>query len=133
MTKRIEKYAKKLSGTIRGQRYDAQKDQMVKLETIASADLEKIEVQIKNMAQGYPALHLPYYIIFGKEIYSKQKKFKGQTLLNELAILDDKWHRRGLDSDLLLEIKRFYVPSYPVPIVLHCFESSCFTEDCFIT
>lgn len=112
MTKRAEKYAKKISGDVRKQRYDAQKEQMVKLETIASADLEKIETQIKGMAQGYPALHLPYYIIFGKEIYKRQKKFKGQTLLNEIAILDDKWQRRGLDPILLENIKNFYVGPY---------------------
>ena len=129
MKSRIEKYAKKISGDNRKRLYDAQKDQMVKLETRASEDLVKIEIQIKNMAQGYPALHLPYYIIFGKEIYSKQKKFKGQTLLNELRILDDKWEMRGLDGTLLNTIKRFYVPTYPV--VLHCFEASCFEEECF--
>jgi len=132
MDKRIEKWISKLSGENRKRLYDAQKDVMVKLETAASMDFEKIENQIKNMVQGSPALYLPYYIIFGKEIYSKQKKFTGQTLLNELAILNDKWDRRGLDEDLLMKIKRFYVPAYPVPIVLHCFESSCFTEDCFI-
>ncbi|MBA7658703.1 hypothetical protein ES703_66662 [subsurface metagenome] len=132
MERRIEKYAKKLSGDNRKRLYDAQKDQMVKLETKASEDLVKIEIQIKNMALGYPALHLPYYIIFGKEIYSKQKKFKGQTLLNELRILDDKWEMRGLNSELLMKIKLFYVPSYYVPVVLHCFEASCFEEECFI-
>ena len=129
MPDRIEKFAKKISGEIRKQRYDAQKDRMVKLETKASADLVNIELQVKQMAQGYPALHLPYYIIFAKEIYKKQNKFKGQTLLNELRILDDKWHRRGLSASLLAEIKDFYVPIYPI----HCFESSCFTEECFIT
>lgn len=130
--KRIEKYKKKISGDIRKKLYDSQKEQMVRLETKASADLEKIEIQIKQMAQGYPALHLPYYIIFGKEIYKKQNKFKGQTLLNELEILDKKWEMRGLNSTLLKEIKNFYVPTYPVEVVLHCFEASCFTEDCFM-
>ena len=41
---------------------------MVRLETQASLDFEKLELQIKQIANGYPALHLPYYIIFGKEI-----------------------------------------------------------------
>jgi len=131
MKSRIEKYAKKISGENRKRLYDTQKDQMVRLETRASIDLAKIELQVKQMAQGYPALYLPYYIIFGKEIYKKQNKFKGQTLLNELRILDDKWDRRGLDTTLLNTIKRFYVPTYPPLIVLHCFEASCFTEECF--
>jgi len=132
MSSRIEKFKKKISGDNRKRLYDSQKEQMVRLETRASIDLAKIEIQIKQMAQGYPALHLPYYIIFAKEIYSKQKKFKSQTLLNELTILDNKWEMRGLDSALLLKIKNFYVPTYPVAVVLHCFEASCFTENCFI-
>ena len=112
MNERAKKWASKLSGTNRKRLYDVQKDRMVDLETAASADMEKIEIQIKSMAQGQPHLFLPYYMIFGKEIYSKQKKFKGQTLINELRILDEKWTRRGLDETLLNEIKRFYVPIY---------------------
>jgi len=131
MKSRIEKFKKKISGENRKRLYDAQKDQMVRLESKASEDLVNIELQIKEMAQGYPALHLPYYIIFGKEIYKKQNKFKSQTLINELVILDKKWEMRGLDAGLLTKIKTFYVPSYYVPIVLHCFEASCFTENCF--
>lgn len=114
MIKRLEKFRKKISGDNRKRIYDSQKDTMVRLETKASVDFEQIELQIKQMAQGYPALHLPYYIIFGKEIYKRQNKFQGQTLLNELAILDDKWTRRGLDEALLKTIKNFYVPTYPV-------------------
>lgn len=113
MGDRIEKYKTKLSGEIRKQRYDSQKKQMVELETAASADMEKIEVEIKSMVQDQPALYLPYYIIFAKEIYSKKKKFTGQTLINELKILDEKWNRRGLDWITLENIKNFYVPAYP--------------------
>jgi len=113
MGDRIEKYKTKLSGEIRKQRYDSQKKQMVELETAASADMEKIEVEIKSMVQDQPALYLPYYIIFAKEIYSKKKKFTGQTLINELKILDEKWNRRGLDWITLENIKNFYVPIYP--------------------
>lgn len=114
MIKRAEKYAKKISGDNRKRLYDAQKEQMVKLETRASIDLAKIEIQVKQIVQGQPALYLPYYIIFGKEIYSKQKRFKGQTLLNELTILNNKWEARGLDPILLEEIKNFYVPLYKI-------------------
>lgn len=112
MADRLEKFKEKISGEVRKQRYDAQKDEMVRLETRASIDMAKIELQVKQMADGYPALYLPYYIIFAKEIYSKQKKFKGQTLLNELTILDYKWEQRGLNPILLEEIKVFYVPIY---------------------
>ena len=113
MKDRIEKYKAKIDGNVRKQRYDSQKENMVELETQASADLEKIEIQIKSMVQDQPALYLPYYIIFAKEIYSKRKKFSGLTLVNELKILDEKWNRRGLDWITLENIKNFYVPAYP--------------------
>lgn len=111
--KRADKWKAKLSGDNRKRLYDVQKERMVRLETEATNDLVQIELQIKQMAQGQPILHLPYYIIFGKEIYSKRKKFKAQTLINELGILDDKWEARGLDATLLNQIKRFYVQDYP--------------------
>ena len=128
---RIEKYAKKISGDNRKRLYDAQKDQMVKLETAASRDFEKIELQVKQIINGVPTFYEHFYMAFAKEIYSKQKKLKGQTLLNELTILNNKWEMRGLDATLLMTIKNFYVPTYPVPVGLHCFEISCFTENCF--
>ena len=131
MSSRIEKWKKKLSGDNRKRLYDAQKPFMVQQEAEATKDLVKIEEQIKLLVQGEPIIHIPYYIIFGKEIYSKRRKFKSQTLIDELAILDKKWEARGLDAGLLTKIKTFYVQPYPVAIVLHCFESSCFTENCF--
>ena len=110
--KRISKFEKKISGDRRKLLYDSQRKNMIDLEIRAEMDMEKIEIQIKRMAQGYPALHLPYYIIFAKEIYAKKRKFTGRTLINELEILDDKWEKRGLDPALLEEIKTYYVPEY---------------------
>lgn len=114
MADRAEKYAKKLSGSVRKKLYDAQKERMVRLETAASIDFEKIELQVKSMINGVPTYLEHFYMAFAKEIYSKQRKFKGQTLLNELAILDEKWTRRGLHAGLLAKIKDFYVPTYLV-------------------
>lgn len=109
---RIEKWKAKLSGENRKRLYDAQKEMMVRLETKASRDFEKIELFVKNLVQGQPIIYLPYYMIFAKEIYKRQKKFTGQTLLNELIILDYKWEQRGLNGHLLDQIKAFYVEAY---------------------
>ncbi|MBA7543960.1 hypothetical protein ES705_36304 [subsurface metagenome] len=115
MSNRIEKFAKKISGDVRKKLYDAQKEQMVKLETAYFRDHEKIQNQVKQIIGGVSSILHHYYMDFAMEIYSKQKKFSGQTLLNELTILNNKWEMRGLDSDLLLKIKRIYVPAYPIP------------------
>jgi hypothetical protein len=106
--KRIEKFAAKISGDIRKQRYDSQKIKMVEQETLASAELEKIELDVKGIVDGEPALYLPYYIIFAKEVYSKMKKFEGPTLTMELIVLMNKWASRGLNFIFMREIARRY-------------------------
>lgn len=118
-TGRIEKWKKKLSGDTRKQAYDAQKVFMVKQEAEATKALVKIEQQIKLMVQGQPIVLIPYYIIFAKEIYSKQKKYKYQTLINEVQILQTKWIMRGLDGFLLDQIKEFYVEAYKLGKCFH--------------
>lgn len=105
---RTEKFAAKISGDIRKQRYDSQKKVMVELETLASADMEKIELDVKGIVDGEPALYLPYYIIFAKEVYSKMKKFEASTLNKELTVLMNKWASRGCNFIFLREIARRY-------------------------
>lgn len=112
MPRDIKKWAAKISGDNRKILYDAQKEQMVRLETKASRDFEKIEIYIKNLVQGQPIIYLPYYMIFAKEIYKKQRKSTSRTLLNEIIILQNKWSDRGLDPLLLEIIKEHYVPTY---------------------
>ena len=105
MGDRIEKFRKKLDGAIRGKLFDKQKDQMVANETQPTKDLVKIELQVKEICDGEPTILLPYYMIFGKEIYSKANKHKGEALYNEIMILEDKWEARGLTHYLLEIIK----------------------------
>jgi len=119
MGTRAENYEAKISGDARKTLYDNQKNLMVKQEAEATADLVKIETEIKQLIQGQPIIHIPYYIIFGKEIYKRQKKFKAQTLINEVEILQEKWRRRGLDPFILDMIKEFYVEAYKLGKYFH--------------
>jgi len=112
MLERLKKFARKISGDNRKRLYDAQKESMVLQEAEATEELVKREAQIKSLVQGEPILFLPYYIIFAKEIYSKQNKFKDVTLLNEVVILEQKWESRGLNPIVLEKIKNLYVQSY---------------------
>jgi len=109
MTNRLKKWAKKLSGDNRKRLYDAQKPQMIKLEAEATKELVKIENEVKKLVEGEPTFYLPYYIIFGKEIYKLRKKYIGLTLIIEAEILVQKWENRGLDIILLEKIKIFYL------------------------
>jgi len=110
---RIKKFKAKLDPERRGEIYDALKKEMVKKESRATIDLVEIEKWVKKMVDGRSILHIPYYYTFAKEIYKLQNKCQYQTLITELKILDHKWESRGLDQDLLIEIKRHFVPEYP--------------------
>ena len=112
MLERTEKWAKKLSGATRKQRIDAQKPQMVRLEKEATEHLVAIELAVKELARGEPLVHLPYYIIFGKELYRLSKKHKGFSWVEEAEILEDKWKARGLSNTILNSIKEFYMQMY---------------------
>jgi len=108
MENRIQKYKAKLSGDVRKQRFDSQRDQMIELETKASYELEKIEHEVKEIVNDQPALHLPYYIIFAKEVYSRMQRLESATLTHELTILMNKWASRGLNFIYMREIARRY-------------------------
>jgi len=113
MADRAEKWAAKLSGSNRKLIIDRQKKQMSKLEAEATQELVQIENQVKNLTQGKSLLHLPYYIIFAKEIYRLKQHHSDATLINEARILEAKWESRGLDGELLERIKRLYIEAYP--------------------
>jgi len=112
MLERAEKWAKKLSGSVRKQRIDAQKPQMVRLEKEATEHLVAIELAVKELARGEPLVHLPYYIIFGKELYRLSKTYSSEAWINEAEVLEEKWRARGLNMDVLQKIKEFYLQSY---------------------
>lgn len=112
MTERIDKWKAKLDSDNRKRLTDAQKPTMVKLEAQATIALVKIEVAIKLMTQGEPVLHLPYYIIFGKELYRISNTSSSLAWINEAEILEEKWRARGLNYLILEKIKEFYLQMY---------------------
>lgn len=113
MSERIEKYEKKLDAEVRGKLYDAQKDFMVEQERVYFQDAEKLERWVKRVVSGEPSMYHHFYIAFAEEVAKLAKKHKGQTLTTELEIIEGKWAIRGLNSDLLDEIKLHYVQAYP--------------------
>lgn len=112
MARGAEKWAAKLSGDARKKAIDAQKPQMVRLESIATSELVQIEKEIKQICQGESTIRLPYYIIFAKELYRIMQYHTAQTLVDEAEILEEKWRTRGLDYELLDAIKMFYIQAY---------------------
>ena len=111
---RVDKFIKKISGQSRKERIDRQKSVMISKETFHTPKLVKIEIEIKKIVNGEPVSLLPYYIIFGKEIYRRQNMMKFKTLVNEVQELEQKWLKRGLNPFLLNSIKLKYLGGFEV-------------------
>ena len=93
----------------------------------------RIETEVKTMlVKTAPLLQIINYIIFAKQIVSLRKKYKSETLFNEMEILQDFWAGRGLSTTLMNQIKQYYVPAY-VPFVCTTakFDVGKFDVDCF--
>ena len=112
MARGSEKWAAKLSGDNRKLLYDRQKNFMARLEAKATRKLVQIEYEVKQICQGVLITHLPYYIIFAKELYRLRYHHSTTTLITEAEILEEKWRARGLNYGLLDTIKAYYIPSY---------------------
>lgn len=115
-TRRSEKYKAKLVGDVSKRRTDAYKKTQAAHFVLTTDEQVRIEREMKTMlSASVGIISLPYYIIFAKEVVQKQKNYSGQTLYDELTILDDKWTSRGLTDNILLSIKQHYIPGYAVP------------------
>jgi len=120
MATRAERYEAKLSGSRRAELYEAQKRRMIEQEKAANDDFVKIELEVKRICNGVPMVHLPYYIIFAKEIYRLKRRCAAQTLINEVIIRERKWEARGLSVNRLEDIKEFYLQAYTRPVIFRC-------------
>jgi len=90
------------------------------LEHITSAivSLAAMEQQVKQTcaASGVPTIQYPFYLCFGREMWSKLKKdMSGESLAQEAAVLIAKWVGRGLTQPVLQAI-RSEVFNVPAPI-----------------
>lgn len=116
--RRTKKYKVKIDGTIsqlRLLRYGKEQKARFKSAVIKQAEIER---EVKSLIAGAaPAMFTHYYCNFGKKVVQLMGKHKGANLITELEILDDVWSTRGLDINLLNQIKVYYVPGYPVEVV----------------
>jgi hypothetical protein len=80
--------------------------------------LASMENQVKQTcdASGVPTIQYPFYLNFGREMWSKlQKEMSGESLAQEAAVLIAKWVARGLSQPVLQAI-RSEVFNVPAPI-----------------
>ena len=118
---RIEKMSAKLVGNDIKNKIDAHRIDQIKNYTASVDELVMIENFVREIA-GVRILrvHLPYYIIFAKELYRRKKLYSGLQFYNEMILLEDKWVGRGLDFKVLDDIKRLFWASYPQVEIFKC-------------
>ncbi len=83
-------------------------------------DIVQMEAQVRQVlnAAGVPFIAYPYYLCFGREIWSKIRKgMEGDSLALEAATLIAKWVARGLTQAVLADIRTdvFNVSAPPAP------------------
>ena len=70
--------------------------------------IDQMETQVKQVCdlQGVATIHYPYYLGFGREVWSLQQKgISGESLAVECAVLAAKWVARGLNLAALEAIR----------------------------
>ena len=109
---RTNKYTTKLDGSVQKNRFDAQRDNMIKKQSTSIKELVEIEVKVKAICHDVSVIELPYFIIFGKECLKLSKIHIADTLEDELLIVGQKWISRGLNDDTLAKIARLVYPDF---------------------
>lgn len=94
---RIDKYSKKINGSIIGKRYDDTKKIAVDLQTKYFAKAAELEVKVKSIVSNQPVILHHFYIAYAEEIVKK-------TQDNERTIVYNKWLARGLSGAMMEEI-----------------------------
>jgi len=70
--------------------------------------LTAMELQVKQVCDGsgVPTIQYPFYLCFGREIWSlTRKETSGESLAKEAATLVAKWVARGLTQSVLQAIR----------------------------
>ena len=101
--RRIAKYKAKMDGDVLKNRYDATKDISVTSEENYAPCAQVLEETIKTDIDGTPAILLPYYIIFGKQVQKALENHEAITAQMEIDTFHDIWEMRGL-VDATLDI-----------------------------
>jgi hypothetical protein len=117
-TKRIEKWDAKFDTTRIKATLDAMRPKMLEHASSSFTSLALMETQVKQTcdAAGVSTIQYPFYLCFGREMWSKlQKEMSGESLAQAAAVLIAKWVGRGLTQSVLQAI-RSEVFNVPAPV-----------------
>jgi hypothetical protein len=87
---------------------DAKRPKMLEHVDAVFTSIALMETQVKQTldASGVPFIMYPFYLNFGREMWSKcRKEMSGESLAQEAAVLIAKWTARGLTAPVLQAIR----------------------------
>ena len=106
--KRLENWDQKYNLTRISAILTEKRPKMLEHATSVIVSLASMEQQVKQTcdASGVPTIQYPFYLCFGREIWSRiNKEMSGESLAQEAAVLIAKWVARGLTQAVLQAIR----------------------------
>ena len=108
VTKRIDNWDTKFDTERIKAILDAKRPSMLQHVQSVFVSLDQMETQVKQCVDGLGAATIlyPFYLDFGREVWSLQQKgISGESLAQECATLIAKWVSRGLSMSVLEAIR----------------------------
>lgn len=90
-SRRIAKYTAKIDSDVFKNRYDATKEMSVTSEDAYQPTAQALEEAVKTAIDGVRAIELPYYIIFGKQVWKALENHDTATADLEIATFRQLW------------------------------------------
>jgi hypothetical protein len=87
---------------------DTKRPKMLEHVEAVFTSIALMETQVKQTidASGVSVIQYPFYLCFGREMWSKcRKEMSGESLAQEAAVLVAKWVARGLTQSVLQAIR----------------------------
>lgn len=119
-TRRVEKWNAKFNTERIKSTLDDMRPQMYTHVQAAFPLIALMESQVKQTldASGVATIQYPFYLCFGRELWSMtRKEISGDSAAKEAAVLVSKWVARGLTQAVLQAIRSqvFNIPAPPAP------------------
>ncbi len=106
--KRIQSWDTKFDTTRIKAIIDEKRPKMLEHVNAVFTSIALMETQVKQVldGSGVSFIMYPFYLSFGRELWSKsQKEMSGESLAKEAAILITKWTARGLTQAVLQAVR----------------------------
>jgi len=107
-TKRIANWDAGYDTTAIKAKVDKKRDDMRARVVAKFTAIASMETQVKQVCDGsgVPTIQYPFYLCFGREMWSLiDKEISGESLAQEAAVLIAKWVARGLSQAVLQAIR----------------------------